>query len=78
MSSLLALLVMVITNIGMQLDRRPLDVASVTSWALRRVARCESLGRVPDVLSISSSRTVYAMDAARIDRLVGHAVCRLC
>lgn len=70
LSSLLVLLVAVIANLGMQVDRRSLDVASDTSWALRRVARCESLGRVPDVLYIGSSRTVYAVDAALIDRLI--------
>lgn len=70
LSSLLVLLLVVIANMGMQLDRRALDVASDTSWALRRVARCESLGRVPDVLYVGSSRTVYAADAALIDRLM--------
>ena len=66
-SALVALAALLLVNVGLQLDRRPLDVQSDGFWAYRRVQTCESLGRAPDVLFLGSSRALYSADAHQVD-----------
>jgi hypothetical protein len=67
MSALVALAALLLVNVGLQLNRRPLDVLSDGFWAYRRVQTCESLGRAPDVLFLGSSRALYSADAHQVD-----------
>lgn len=66
-STIAALLLFVIVNLVVQVYRRPLEVAGDGFYGLRRVQQCESLGRVPDVIYLGSSRTVYSGDAHLVD-----------
>lgn len=69
-SSLIVLLILVLSNLAIQANRRAFDIKSDGFWALRRVQQCESLGHIPDVLYTGSSRTVYSTDAHLVDGIV--------
>ncbi len=69
-STVIALVLFIIVNLVVQVYRRPLDVAGDVYYGLRRVQQCESLGRVPDVLYIGSSRTIFSANAHLIDDTV--------
>ena len=69
----LTLLLLLLTNVALQFNRRPLDVLSehFPDAALARVQRCESLGRVPDVLYMGSSLTMHGVIPTTVDAFVG-------
>lgn len=67
---LVTLAILLLVNLALQLNRRSLDVASDQYAALSRVERCESLGTVPDVLFLGSSRVVHGADAQLVDQVV--------
>lgn len=67
---LAVLAILLLVNIALQFNRRPLDVASDQYAALSRVNACEQLGKVPDVLFLGSSRVVHGADAQLIDQVV--------
>jgi hypothetical protein len=69
-STVAALVLLVLVNLLIQLNRRTWDIRSDGYWSLQRVQQCESLGRSPDVLFLGSSRVVYGVNANLIDSLV--------
>lgn len=68
-STALAVLLLLVTNVGLQLNRRSFDVLSehFPDAALARVQRCESLGHMPDVLYMGSSLTMHAVAPTQVD-----------
>ncbi|HLZ25613.1 MAG TPA: hypothetical protein VKQ30_26100 [Ktedonobacterales bacterium] len=69
-STITALVLLVLANLLIQLDRRAWDIRSDGYWSLQRVQQCEALGRAPDVLFLGSSRVVYGVNAHLLDSLV--------
>lgn len=69
-ASLLAIALFLCANGLIQLNRRAWDLQSDTYLTLHRVQRCESLGHVPDVLFVGSSRVVYGVDPSIVDSTV--------
>lgn len=65
--TLVALILFLLINIVVQIYRRPLVVLGDGFWALRRVQACESLGQVPDVLYLGSSRTFFGVSPHTVD-----------
>lgn len=65
----LTLLLLLLTNVVLQLNRRPFDVLSehFPDAALARVQRCESLGRVPDIIYMGSSLTMHGVIPTTVD-----------
>src|SRR5258706_8930425 len=69
-STCLTLLLLLAANLAIATNGRYWDAQSDGFWGLRRIAQCESLGSVPDVLYIGSSRTLYGGRPAQGDTLV--------
>jgi hypothetical protein len=69
-STCLTLLLLLAANLALAANGRYWDAQSDGLWGLRRIAQCESLGSVPDVLFIGSSRTLYGVRPAQVDTLV--------
>lgn len=65
----LAILLLLLTNLVLELNRRPFDVLSehFPDAALARVERCETLGRVPDVIYMGSSLTMHGIIPTTVD-----------
>ncbi|WIG59290.1 MAG: hypothetical protein OJF49_002037 [Ktedonobacterales bacterium] len=70
------LVLLVLVNVVLQMDRRAWDIRSDGYWSLERVQRCESLTMKPDVLFLGSSRVVYGVDARLVDTLAGQQLGR--
>jgi hypothetical protein len=66
----ICILLFIATNMLVQTQRHMLDLAGDTFYGYQRIQRCESLGRVPDILYMGSSRTVYGIMPGMIDTLV--------
>lgn len=64
---LVALVVLLLLNGVVLLNRKTLDARSDTYEGLARVDACEALGRTPDVVYLGSSRTVYGIDPVVVD-----------
>jgi hypothetical protein len=66
------LLLLVLTNVAMQFNRRFFDVLSSggmgNEYDLLKVQECESLGRTPDVVLLGSSRTENGEAAPFVDQ----------
>jgi hypothetical protein len=69
-STLVALGVFLVANLVVQLNRPFFDAQSDGYFGLQRVQACESLGRVPDIIYLGSSRAVYGVSPNVIDTLV--------
>src|SRR5258708_26035155 len=69
-STCLTLLLLLAANLAIATNGRYWDAQSDGFWGLRRIAQCESLGSVPDVLFIGSSRTLYGVRPAQVDALM--------
>ena len=63
-------LLLLVVNLLVQINRRSWDIRSDGYWAIQRVQQCESLGRVPDVLFLGSSRVVYGVNTPLVDSIV--------
>ncbi|HEU5442114.1 MAG TPA: hypothetical protein VFU88_22740 [Ktedonobacterales bacterium] len=77
-ASCLALVVVMLANVKVASNHRFYDMLSAPTDGLFRVHICETLGRVPEVLFMGSSRTQHGIDAPLMDRLLaqqlGHPV----
>lgn len=69
-ASCLALIALVLVNVKIASNRRYYDMLSAPTDGLARIHICESLGRVPEVLFMGSSRTLHGIDAPLMDRLL--------
>jgi len=69
-STIVAVTIFVLLNVGVQFDRRNLDVASDSLYGLKRVQHCETLGTKPDIIYLGSSRTIFSGDAEQVDSWV--------
>lgn len=69
-SLLVALGVFLVANVVVQFNRNYFDTLSDGFATMSRIQKCESLGRVPDVLFTGSSRVVYSVDPSLIDSQV--------
>lgn len=73
-SSAITLFLLVAINVGLQLNRRYFDILSSGGYGVEedlfKVQACESLGRVPDVLFLGSSRAENGEDAPVVDTVV--------
>lgn len=70
---IVALLILVVANVGIELNRRYFDLLSSGGAEvepdLGKAQRCESLGRRPDVVFLGSSRAEDGTDAPLVDTL---------
>ena len=69
-STLVAVLLLALPNLLVQTHRAYFDGLSDNSWAMQRVAACESLGRPADVLYLGSSRTAFGAAPATGDAIL--------
>src|SRR5579859_6175120 len=69
-STLVAVLLLALPNLLVQMHRAYFDGLSDNSWAMQRVAACESLGRPADVLYLGSSRTAFGAAPATGDAIL--------
>jgi hypothetical protein len=69
-SSLVTLGLLVFANLVVQVNRRFWDMQSDPLNGLVHVQACESLGRVPDLIFLGSSRTLHGIDPKRVDSVM--------
>src|SRR5262249_55295845 len=69
----LSLAIVLLANAALQVSHRYWDAASDDYGGTRRMQRCESLSRRPDVLFLGSSRVVYGVRPAVVDATVAAA-----
>lgn len=69
-SVIVALAIFLIGNLAVQLNRNYFDAQSDGYFGMSRIQKCESLGRVPDVIFDGSSRAVYGLNGQLVDQTV--------